>query len=179
MALLTSRREGDTLVVKHHYPIAERVWAVVRIALGWVFLWAFLDKAFGLGFATEPASAWVEGGSPTRGFLELGTSGPLAAFYQGLAGQAWVDWLFMIGLAGIGVAFLLGIGLRVAAGAGTVLLAMMYSAALPLINNPFMDDHLIYGLVMIGLAASHAGDIWGFGKRWATTPLVQRFGFLK
>src|SRR5688572_13701049 len=26
--------------------------AGVRIALGWVFLWAFLDKTFGLGFAT-------------------------------------------------------------------------------------------------------------------------------
>jgi len=27
-------------------------WGISRIALGWVFLWAFLDKAFALGFAT-------------------------------------------------------------------------------------------------------------------------------
>ena len=26
--------------------------AVTRISIGWVFLWAFLDKAFALGYAT-------------------------------------------------------------------------------------------------------------------------------
>ncbi|MEV4328407.1 hypothetical protein AB0J37_39725, partial [Microbispora rosea] len=26
------------------------VWAAARIAVGWVFLWAFLDKLFGWGF---------------------------------------------------------------------------------------------------------------------------------
>lgn len=179
MALLTSRREGDTLVVRHHYPVAERLWAILRMALGWLFMWAFLDKMFGFGFATEPEAAWVNSGSPTSGFLEFGTSGPLAGFYQGMAGQAWVDWVFMLGLAGIGIALMLGIGMRVAAASGALLLVMMYSATLPLVNNPFMDDHLIYAVTMIALAASHAGDIWGFGKRWATTPLVQRFGFLK
>ena len=39
--------------------------ATVRMALGFTFLWAFVDKTFGLGFATAPADAWVNGGSPT------------------------------------------------------------------------------------------------------------------
>ncbi|MFD7659099.1 hypothetical protein ACFV4N_34405, partial [Actinosynnema sp. NPDC059797] len=43
--------------------------AVLRVATGLVFLWAFLDKAFGFGYATKAANAWVDGGSPTRGFL--------------------------------------------------------------------------------------------------------------
>ena len=30
------------------------------------FLWAFLDKAFGLGYATPSGNAWINGGSPTR-----------------------------------------------------------------------------------------------------------------
>src|SRR5688572_461628 len=34
---------------------ARYLLAGVRLALGWVFLWAFLDKAFGLGFATPAA----------------------------------------------------------------------------------------------------------------------------
>jgi hypothetical protein len=32
------------------------------IAIGWVFRLAFLDKAFGLGFATEDGDAWLNGG---------------------------------------------------------------------------------------------------------------------
>ncbi|MEU1639921.1 hypothetical protein ABZ440_44135, partial [Nonomuraea sp. NPDC005701] len=47
----------------------EYVWAVARIAIGWIFLWAFLDKTFGWGFATPAGKAWVAGGSPTTGFL--------------------------------------------------------------------------------------------------------------
>ncbi|MFC3824299.1 hypothetical protein ACFOSO_37505, partial [Planomonospora venezuelensis] len=34
---------------------AAYAWAAARIALGWVFLWAFADKTFGLGFATPAA----------------------------------------------------------------------------------------------------------------------------
>ncbi len=179
MALLTSRREGDTLVIKHHYPIAERVWATLRIALGSIFFWAFLDKTFGFGFATGTEAAWINGGSPTRHFLESETSGPLAAFYANLAGQMWVDWVFMLGLAAIGLALFLGIGLRIAAATGALMLVMMYSAALPPESHPFLDHKIVYALALVALAASHAGDTWGLGRRWATTPLVQRHPFLK
>ncbi|KAB8181764.1 hypothetical protein FH610_027020, partial [Microbispora catharanthi] len=37
---------------------ARYAWAAARIAIGWVFLWAFLDKLFGWGFATPTAKAW-------------------------------------------------------------------------------------------------------------------------
>ena len=50
----------------------------------------------------------------------------------------------MLGLLGIGVALILGIGMRVAAVAGALLLVLMWTAVLPPENNPFMDDHLIY-----------------------------------
>ena len=45
---------------------ARRVLAVLRIMFGFYFLWAFLDKTFGLGFATPAAKAWINGGSPRR-----------------------------------------------------------------------------------------------------------------
>jgi thiosulfate dehydrogenase (quinone) large subunit len=38
------------------------------------------------------------------GSLRFGPDGPLAGFYPGLAGAARADWLFMIGLLGIGLA---------------------------------------------------------------------------
>src|SRR5688500_1789811 len=92
---------------------ARYVFAGLRLALGWTFLWAFLDKTFGLGFATEDKAAWINGGHPTEGFLKFAATGPFKEFYNGIAGAAWADWLFMIGLLGIGLALTLGIGMRI------------------------------------------------------------------
>ncbi|WP_428965353.1 hypothetical protein [Micromonospora fluostatini] len=158
---------------------ARYVFAAVRIALGWTFLWAFLDKTFGLGFATEAKDAWLNGGSPTRGFLTFGAAGPFQGLYQDIAGAAWADWLFMAGLAGIGVALLLGIGMRVAAVAGGLLYVLMWTAVLPPENNPFMDEHLINAAVLAGLALVNAGDTLGLGRAWAALPLVRRLPWLR
>jgi thiosulfate dehydrogenase (quinone) large subunit len=155
------------------------VLAGLRIALGWVFLWAFLDKVFGLGHETTAKAAWINGGSPTKGFLSKGTAGPLADFYHGIAGATWADWLFMAGLAGIGIALIAGVGLRVAAVAGGLLMVMMCSAMLPPENNVFMDDHLIYAGLLALLALTHAGDTVGLGTLWARIPLVRRAPWLK
>ncbi|HEV7210541.1 MAG TPA: hypothetical protein VGN47_02380 [Blastococcus sp.] len=158
--------------------------AATRIALGWIFLWAFLDKTFALGHETGvdaktgatdyfgPA-AWIHGGSPTRGFLTFGTKGPLAGFYADLAGNAFVDWVFMLGLLGIGVALVLGIGMRIAAAAGALMLVMMFAAFLPPANNLFMDDHLVYALVLVMLALSGAGRTFGLGARWERLQVVR------
>lgn len=158
---------------------AGYVWAIARLALGWVFLWAFLDKLFGLGHDTTGKQAWIHGGSPTKGFLAHSATGPFQGFYNDIAGAGWTNWLFMIGLAGLGIALILGIGMRVAAVAATVLLVMMWGVTLPPDSNVFMDDHLIYALTIIGLALVGAGDVLGFGRWWAKVPLVRRFPILK
>lgn len=152
--------------------------ATIRISLGWVFLWAFIDKLFGLGFATPSERAWVNGGSPTTGFLK-GAEGTFKGFFNGMAGQTWADWMFMIGLAGIGLALILGIGMRIAAAAGSLLLVLMWAAALPLDNNPFMDDHLVYAMVLVALALAGAGRTLGLGTAWERLPFIQRNGWLK
>ena len=158
---------------------ARYAWAVARIALGWTFLWAFLDKTFGLGFATQTDGAWINGGSPTQGFLEFGTEGKVFHdFFAGLAGPV-ADWFFMLGLLGIGAALLLGIGMRIAAVSGAVLTMSMWAASLRLENNPFMDDHVIYAIVLVGLALAGAGRTFGLGRWWEQTTLVRRFPILK
>ncbi|MEU8233155.1 hypothetical protein AB0C12_26550 [Actinoplanes sp. NPDC048967] len=153
--------------------------AGLRLALGWVFLWAFIDKLFGLGLATPDKGAWINGGSPTKGFLGNAVAGPFEGVYHSIAGAAWADWLFMLGLAGIGIALIAGIGMRLAAAAGGLLLVLMWTAVLPPENNPFMDDHLIYAGVLALLALTAAGDTLGLGKMWARLPLVQRLPWLK
>ncbi|MFF4189679.1 hypothetical protein [Nonomuraea sp. NPDC001831] len=154
--------EGDAGTAAHT-PV-EYVWAVARIAIGWIFLWAFLDKTFGWGFATPANKAWIAGGSPTTGFLKGTGENALGGLFASLAGQAWVDWLFMAGLLGIGLALVLGIGTRVAAVTGTLMLVLMWAAELPLANNPFMDEHIVYAIVLIGLALAGAGTTLGLGN---------------
>ncbi|MFD1501371.1 hypothetical protein [Streptosporangium lutulentum] len=158
---------------------AGYVWAIARISLGWTFLWAFLDKFLGWGFATPADRAWIAGGSPTTGFLKGTGENALGGFFSGLAGQAWVDWLFMIGLLGVGAALILGAGIRIAAITGGLLLVLMWAAALPLETNPFLDEHLVYAVVLAGLALTGAGDVLGVGAWWGRTSLVRRLPILK
>jgi thiosulfate dehydrogenase [quinone] large subunit len=148
--------------------------AGIRLALGWVFLWAFLDKLFGLGRSTPAANAWLDGGSPTAGFLGKAATGPFSGIYHSIAGNAVVDVLFMTALLGIGLALILGIGMRIAAASGALLTVLMWTAVLPPATNPFMDDHLVYAAVLVLLALLGAGTTWGLGRRWAATPLVRR-----
>jgi thiosulfate dehydrogenase [quinone] large subunit len=164
---------------------AAKFLAAFRVVLGFEFLWAFLDKTFGLGYATPSARAWINGGSPTKGFLGNVAVGPFESTFHSWAGAAWADWLFMVGLLAIGVALILGIGLRVAAVSGTLMLLLMWAAEWPLAKftsagepsmstNPIVDYHIIYALALIALAVTYAGNTWGLGRLWARLPFVQR-----
>ncbi|MEV4400410.1 hypothetical protein [Nonomuraea sp. NPDC049607] len=175
MATTIHRPVTDVAAAKVERTPVDYVWALARIAIGWVFLWAFLDKTFGWGFATPANKAWLAGGSPTTGFLKGTGENALGGLFAGLAGQAWVDWLFMAGLLGIGAALVLGVGTRVAAVTGTLLLAMMWAAELPLATNPFLDEHIIYAIVLIGLALTGAGTTLGLGN----LPIVRRNAWLR
>jgi thiosulfate dehydrogenase [quinone] large subunit len=158
--------------------VARYAWFAARIGMGFIFLWAFLDKLFGLGYATPAAKGWIDGGNPTKGFLS-GAKGPFADFYHNLAGTTFANVAFMTGLAGIGIALLLGIGMRIAAGSGALLMTMMYTVVLPPTTNPVIDDHLILAVLLIGLAAAGAGNFLGLGRWWTGTPLVRRLPWLK
>lgn len=164
--------------------VREYVVAVVRIVTGFMFLWAFLDKTFGLGYSTLSAKAWINGGHPTKGFLSSLNAGPFASTFHSWAGQGWADWLFMIGLAGIGIALILGIGVRVAAVAGVVLVAFMWVAVWPLAQhasdgsltgstNPLVDEHVMDALVLMTAGFLGAGSRLGLGALWAKLPFVR------
>jgi thiosulfate dehydrogenase [quinone] large subunit len=161
--------------------------------LGFTFLWAFLDRMFALGFGTGrnpktgtidflgPA-AWIHGGSPIDGVLQfaLHTKAPFLSFYQGLAGSAWVEWVYMLSMVGIGLALMLGIGTRIAAIGGVMWLAIFYTAtAIWPAFNPFLDEHVIEAVVLIGIAYVGAGRYLGLGNWWRKTSLVQKYPVLE
>jgi thiosulfate dehydrogenase [quinone] large subunit len=152
--------------------LAHAVLAALRIVIGATFLWAFLDKLFGLGYATPSAKSWLNGGSPTKGFLS-GSEGPFSGFYHSIAGDTWTNWAFMFALAALGTALLLGIGMRIAAVGGALLYLMMWAVVLPPETNPVLDDHIIGALAVIGLALLHAGDHFGLGRWWKSQPVVR------
>lgn len=157
---------------------ARYILAGIRIALGFVFLWAFLDKVFGWGFATTPAKSWINGGNPTKGFLS-GSKGPFSGFFHTIAGTTFANVMFMAALAAIGTALILGIGMRLAAIGGVLLTVMMWAAVLPPASNPILDEHLIYAAVLIVLALLGAGNTVGFGRAWSATSLVRRAPWLQ
>lgn len=70
--------------------------------------------------ATTREEAWISGGSPTRGFLSNLDVGPLQSFFHSVAGTVWGDWGFTLALFGVGLALVLGIGLRVLAVGGSL-----------------------------------------------------------
>lgn len=141
-----------------------------RIVLGLVFLWAFLDKLFGLRYTTLPERAWIDGGEPTRGYLSS-SYGPLEGMFEAMAGNAFVDTLFMLGLLGIGLALTLGIATRLGGWSGVAMVSLMYLShpapwADPNGTHPFIDSHVIEATILAIIALTNSGHTWGLGKWW-------------
>lgn len=127
----------------------------LRLVMALIFLWAFFDKLLGLGFATAKENAWINGGSPTTGFLTNATRGPFAELFKSLAGILVVDWLFMLGLLGVGLTLLFNKFIRFGAFAGILMMTLMWLAVFPPANNPLLDEHIVYILVLALLATKY------------------------
>lgn len=157
--------------------------SLTRIAIGFIFLWAFFDKLLGLGFSTcrtvaEDGSftiealcekAWVNGGHVTEGYLVYGGNpgSPFHEFFVNLGAQRWTDWVFMAGLLGIGFALMTGVGTKLALFAGPVMLVFMYLTQMWPTTNPILDDHIVQALAIIGIVLVELGhQSIGFGTWW-------------
>jgi thiosulfate dehydrogenase [quinone] large subunit len=151
--------------------------AAARILVGFVFLWAFLDKLFGLGYSTPAAKSWLNGASPTFGFLN-NAAGPFGSWFHALAGLAVVDWLFMLGLLGIGVALIFGIAIRLAVFMGSLLLLMMWAASLPIKANPIIDEHIIYIAILAVIVRDLPSQKLSLTKWWQKQNLVKKHTWL-
>jgi len=174
-------------------PMSQRVGKLgllgLRLAIGFEFLWAFLDKTFGWGYTTTNAKAWIHGGSPTTGFLSGVNVGPLQGTFHSLAGVTAIDWLFMLGLLGVGVALILGVALRPAAISGCTMLALMYIASWPFAKiggrqptgstNPIVDDHIVSFMALIAIGAFAALSVGMLSRRWSALAFVRSHSWLR
>lgn len=152
--------------------------AVLRVLLGWTFVWAFLDKMFGLGFPSTADVAMINGGSPTEYYLSELVSGPFSGFWGMLAGNPAVDWLLMFGLIAVGVAMMLGVASKLATVGFTVMLLLMFTLSLPPSDNPLIDYHVIYLVACPAVYWLEGFETLSLGPRWRELGIVKRFPIL-
>ena len=87
---------------------------------------------------------------------------------------AWLDAVYMVSMLLIGVALITGVMTRIAAFGGIAWLVAFYTAtAIWPEHNPFLDDHVLEVLILVGLVLANAGRYYGLGKIW------QRLEFVK
>lgn len=84
----------------------------------------------------------------------------------------------------------LGIGLRIAAASGAVMMVLMWAAEWPpaqhtssgeatMSTNPIIDFHIVYALVLIALAATASSAIWSLARWWNDLPAVKTNPWLR
>ena len=156
---------------------------VLRVGVGFIMLWAFLDKLLGLGFATAPKDAWIKGGSPTAGFLKFGinANGPFAPFFTWLSNYtAILDPIYMATCLFVGLTLISGIAVRPGAIVGIIFMVSCYLALVPSADNPLVDKHFMYTVILLLLILVNAGAYgWTLGRKWQELSIVKKFPILK
>jgi thiosulfate dehydrogenase [quinone] large subunit len=144
--------------------------AVLRVAVGIIFLTAGLEKLLG-------AENWS-----AAGFLQFGTAGtlgwpwftgdpvegqvfnPTHDFWVGLAGNetamSVINILVPFGQVGIGIGLILGLFTRFAAAMGTLMMLLFFVAAWDFAFG-IVNQHLTYALVTFVLGYLGAGNFYG------------------
>jgi len=135
---------------------AEASIFLVRVALGWIFLYSGASKI-------------ISGTWSAAGYLSSAKTFP--AFFAWFARPENIDWVTMLnewGMLLIGISLILGAFVRYSAIFGALLMALYY---LPALNFPYasdhfylVDDHVIYFLTFLILSGIHAGEFLGFDK---------------
>ncbi|UCE12162.1 MAG: hypothetical protein JSV04_08125 [Candidatus Heimdallarchaeota archaeon] len=173
------------------YKIDEKILGVLRIAMGFVFLWPFLDKMFGLGFATSPENSWLAGASPTQGFLQfygVNQNSPFAFLFSDTLGGVYqlVDIVYMGMLLFAGIGLMTGVLVRISSISTIIFLASVYlsewiiaPAEGTMVFNPLIDEHIIYILILGLFLIIPVGKYLGLGEKWSKLSFVEKFPILQ
>jgi len=132
---------------------------LLRVGLGWMFLYA------GLSHILDPkwsAAGYLQSAKTFGGFYHWLTSPSLLPFVNFVN-----EWALLL----LGIALILGIFVRLASFGGALLMFLYY---LPLLQFPYpnphsyiVDEHVVYILALLVLAAFRAGRVWGL-EGWRT-----------
>lgn len=151
---------------------------ILRIILGFMFVWAFADKLFGLNMLTAPGDGMIDGGSPTEYYLSQLVSGPFEGLWNALAGNMFIDLLLMFGLIAVGGAMMLGIASKLSTIGFVIMAAMMYTLCIPPSDNPLVDYHIVYILASLSIYLLGGFKVLSLDDRWRELWIVKRFPIL-
>lgn len=141
---------------------------LVRVVLGWGFLYAGLAKFLDIEGSGKPFTA--------LGFLKFGTGGtwpgaaedqvvnPTHDFWVGLTSNPTaidiINFLVVFGEIAIGVALILGLATRFSGMMGALMMALFYVAAWDFAHG-LVNEQLMYGAVALFLGYVNAGHYYG------------------
>lgn len=151
---------------------------LTRVTVGWVFLYAGIEKVFG-------AKAFT-----AVGFLKFGTIGttsekvadgtivnPTHDFWVSLAGNGTlmpiVNFLVVFGEVAIGAALILGLATRFASVAGALMMTLFWIAAWDFAFGA-IEYHAVLAIVTLSLGIIGAGEFFGLDAIVDETPIVKR-----
>ncbi len=151
--------------------------AALRVVVGWVFLYAGIEKIFG----AEPFSA--------AGFLQFGTAGtapgaaegaivnPTQAFWVDLASNTAaigvIDFLVPFGQVAIGAALILGLGTRFAGAMGFLMMSFITIAAWDFAFG-IVNYTAVLAITALLLGVMRAGETYGVDAIVDEQPVVKR-----
>ena len=158
--------------------IGENALAVLRIMIGWLFLWPFFDKLFGLGFQTEPGQGIVDGGSPSAP-VEFMTKGPFEGLFKAIAGNGFIDFLMMAALLILGLTLMLGFASKLTTIGASAFVLIMFCIELPPLDNPIYDYHITWIAALIVIYYLGGYERLSIYNWWKELPIVKRFPILE
>lgn len=169
--LRRSWRSGTiNLYCNNHYRMtkfAKTSLFLLRLATGWLMFYAGITKVLN--------PEWSAAGY-------LNTAKTFTGFYQWLAQPDIIPAINFInewGLTLLGVSLILGIFVRLSSVLGAALMLLYYFPAMqfPMIasHSYIVDEHIIYALVLLLLAALRAGRVWGLDAWCIRLPFCARY----
>ena len=158
-------------------PVHRAGVAILRIAVGIIFLWAGLEKVLGSGpegfdaagfleFGTAGSLAWPFVGEPVEGAVYNPTQGLWTALAANEGAMSIINILVPWGQIGIGISLVLGLLTRFGAVMGFLMMLFFFFAAWEFAHG-IVNQHLTYAVVCLALAGLGAGRYFGLDAKLA------------
>lgn len=140
---------------------------LLRLVLGVLFLYAGYSHLIDPTFS---AKGYIIGAKTFTGFYKMLT---------GPAVLPAVNFINEWGLTLLGLSLLLGLGVRLSAPLGALMMFLYY---LPILNFPFIpphsflvDEHIVYAAALLLLYAFHAGRFYGVAAVCERSKFCRRY----
>lgn len=168
-----SNQPSESGLVGHgaaEIPSALATYVVVslRVVLGWVLFY------FGITRVLDPT--WTASGYLTHAIPD---NNPFVWLWPAMAGMPMIDVLVQWGLTLTGIGLVLGAFVRWNAFWASFMMLVFWASSLPLEHAILVDQHIVYALVLAGLAAFGVGRVAGLDRIIESTALVRRYPRLR